>query len=93
MVFGPASLHRPADARHGPFPDRSAAARGSNLRFRSLGEVGLGQPARVAVKDVKTGQTRQVPASALSDGSLVTALDGYEYRLFEINPPQGSALP
>jgi hypothetical protein len=48
-------------------------------------ELGL-QAARLAIRDVKTGATRQVPAAALTDGSLLTELDGYEYRLFEISP-------
>lgn len=44
------------------------------------------QAARLAIKDVKTGASRDLPAAALTDGSLLTELDGYEYRLFEISP-------
>lgn len=47
-------------------------------------ELGLGPATRLAIKDVKTGEVRQVVPAALADGSLVTALDGYEYRLFEV---------
>lgn len=50
------------------------------LRPEALGPAA----ARVAIKDVKTGQTLEAPAAALTDGTLVTALDGYEYRLFEV---------
>ncbi|HZT28912.1 MAG TPA: DUF6259 domain-containing protein [Bryobacteraceae bacterium] len=41
---------------------------------------------RVSVKDATTGTAQSLPASALSDGSLMTALAGYEYRIFEVNP-------
>jgi len=41
---------------------------------------------KLAVKDVKTGRTQQVAPDALADGSLITELDSYEYRLFEISP-------
>ncbi len=47
-------------------------------------DLGLGQAAQLSVKDVKTGETRKVEPTAVSDGSLVTELNGYEYRLFEI---------
>ena len=52
----------------------------------SPAELGLDSARRLAIKDVKTGASREVPAEALTDGSLLTELDGYEYRLFEITP-------
>lgn len=44
------------------------------------------QSDRISVKDATAGTTRTLPASALVDGSLQTALAGYEYRIFEIKP-------
>ncbi|HSB13996.1 MAG TPA: DUF6259 domain-containing protein [Bryobacteraceae bacterium] len=49
-------------------------------------DLGMSPAAKLTVKDVKTGQTQQVAPAALSDGSFMTELDGYEYRLFEIAP-------
>jgi hypothetical protein len=47
-------------------------------------DLGMPPAAKLTVKDVKTGQTQQVAPAALADGSFITELDGYEYRLFEI---------
>ena len=49
-------------------------------------DLGFEPTPKLTVKDVRTGQTRQVATAALSDGSFLTELDGYEYRLFEISP-------
>ena len=43
-------------------------------------------PASVTVKDTKSGQVQTLPLSGLQDGSLITELGGYEYRLFEVCP-------
>ncbi len=64
----------------------TSAERRKNVVWRVEPEtLGLGKSARLTVKDAKTGQTQQVAAAALADGSLVTELDGYEYRLYEIS--------
>jgi len=42
--------------------------------------------ARLTVRDPASGQTRQVDAPALEDGSLTTTLGPYEYRVFEVRP-------
>ena len=44
------------------------------------------QPARIGVKDTSTGKSETLPFQALTDGSLVTGLGGYEYRIFELRP-------
>ena len=44
------------------------------------------QPARIGVKDTSTGKSETLPFQALTDGSLVTGLGGYEYRVFELRP-------
>jgi hypothetical protein len=41
---------------------------------------------RVSVKDTVLSTVRSFPAAALTDGSLQTALAGYEYRIFEVRP-------
>ena len=41
---------------------------------------------RVSVKDAASGAVRTLPAAALADGSLITSLAGYEYRIFEVAP-------
>jgi len=46
----------------------------------------LGSPATVVLKDTVSGTARKVPFASLTDGSQVTTLASYEYRLFEIQP-------
>ena len=41
---------------------------------------------QLAVTDTVSGKTSTVDAQALTDGSLVTQLDGYEYRILEVRP-------
>ena len=41
---------------------------------------------RVAVKDTVTGMEKTMDAAGLTDGSLQTELNGYEYRVFEMRP-------
>jgi hypothetical protein len=61
--------------------------RRKNIVWRVKAEdLGMPPAAKLTVKDVKTGQTQQVAPAALADGSFMTELDGYEYRLFEIAP-------
>jgi hypothetical protein len=49
--------------------------------------LGLGSPlTSVTVKDTKSGEIQTLPLSGLQDGSLSTALGGYEYRVFEVQP-------
>ncbi|MCP5116075.1 MAG: hypothetical protein GY953_35055, partial [bacterium] len=48
--------------------------------------LGIGSPAKVQVKDTVSGQTQIVSLEELTNGALVTGLEGYEYRLFEIQP-------
>jgi len=48
--------------------------------------LGFPPAARVTVKDAATGAVKTLAPAALEDGTLETALDGYEYRLFEIRP-------
>jgi hypothetical protein len=55
-----------------------------NIVWRVRPEALGAAAARLAIKDVKTGQVVEAPAAALTDGTLVTALEGYEYRLFEV---------
>ena len=40
----------------------------------------------LAVTDTVTGKAVTVDTSALTDGSLVMQLDGYEYRILEVRP-------
>lgn len=47
-------------------------------------DLGIGSAGTLSVRDVKTGQAQQVTSAALADGSLMTELESYEYRLFEI---------
>lgn len=47
-------------------------------------KLGFGTPARVTLKDTRSGETRTLPVGALSDGSLAIDLDGWEYGIFEI---------
>lgn len=47
--------------------------------------LGLDQGPRLQVKDVKTGDVRDIALQELADGTLVTELEGYEYRLFELH--------
>jgi hypothetical protein len=49
-------------------------------------ELGFAPGGQLSLKDVKTGQTQHITPAALADGSMVIELDGYEYRLFELNP-------
>jgi hypothetical protein len=44
------------------------------------------QADRIALKNTTSGAVQNLPVSALTDGSLATALTGYEYRIFEIQP-------
>jgi hypothetical protein len=61
-----------------------------NVLWRVKAEdLGMPPAAKLTVKDVKTGQTQQVAPAALADGSFMTDLDGYEYRLFEIGSRPG----
>lgn len=48
--------------------------------------LAFGPLSRVEVKDVKTGQMRALTAAELTDGTLETDLDPYEYRLYELRP-------
>jgi len=41
---------------------------------------------RVAVKDTVTGMEKNMDTAGLTDGSLQTELNGYEYRIFEVRP-------
>jgi len=62
------------------------AGKRKNVVWRVKPEaLGLAQSTRAAVKDTASGQVQTVPWSALSDGSLVTELSGYEYRIFEVS--------
>lgn len=47
--------------------------------------LGMAPAARVQVKDTSSGQNRAIEWNGLEDGALVTDLEGYEYRLFEIS--------
>jgi hypothetical protein len=40
----------------------------------------------VLIRDTHTGSELRVPLSALTDGSLLTELAGYEYRVFDLRP-------
>ncbi|MGO9239577.1 MAG: DUF6259 domain-containing protein [Bryobacteraceae bacterium] len=42
--------------------------------------------ARLSVTDTRTRKAVSVDAKALADGSLVTQLEGYEYRILELRP-------
>jgi hypothetical protein len=44
------------------------------------------QADHIALKDTTSGAVQNLSVSALTDGSLETALCGYEYRIFEIQP-------
>lgn len=44
------------------------------------------QAGRLAVKDTVTGMEKTMDAAGLTDGSLLTDLNGYEYRIFEVRP-------
>ena len=52
-------------------------------------DLGFGSsPARVTVKDTKSGKIQTLLLSGLQDGSLSTELGGYEYRIFEVRPAE-----
>ncbi|MCW5978651.1 MAG: hypothetical protein KIT09_11265 [Bryobacteraceae bacterium] len=46
--------------------------------------LGLGDAARLELNDIKTGRKRTLSVAELGDGSLLTDLEPYEYRLYEI---------
>jgi hypothetical protein len=59
--------------------------RRKNVVWRAnLADTGLGQPTRIALIDLKTGEKSEIAATALADGSQLTDMEGYEYRLFEV---------
>lgn len=57
-----------------------------NVAWRVKPEMlGFARNVTVTLKDTASGQSINVPWSALDDGSLNTELKGYEYRLFEVS--------
>jgi hypothetical protein len=57
----------------------------SGVSWRAdVSKLGFGTPARVTLKDTRSGETLTLPAGALCDGSLAIDLGGWEYRIFEV---------
>jgi len=59
-----------------------------NVIFRiDPGVLGM-SAARYEVKDTTAGKAQLLSAGGLSDGTLTTQLNGYEYKIFEVSPKQ-----
>ena len=57
-----------------------------NIVWRVKPEMLGFEAGRVAVRDASTGKEQTLATSALADGSMVTDLAGYEYRIYEVRP-------
>jgi len=58
-----------------------------DLVWRVMSEkLGIAGRQSLSVKDVSSGSTRTIAVRALAEGMPVAEIDGYAFRLFELNP-------